>query len=146
MSMTKLSERERIMLEEYVMNGRKPKPAALEAGYSENTAHVASYNIIKRPAMQKVINELEQRIDQELAEKLFITVADKAEILSRILYDVVPRDPNQPVLRQYYREAMKALQELNKMQGHYAPDRSVKLTVDATKQSISEVKKVYEDY
>ncbi len=128
------------------MNGRNAKAAAIDAGYTEKTAHVESCAIIRRPHMQQALSQLEQRIDQELAEKLFITVADKAEILSRIIYDVVPRDPNQPVLRQYYREAMKAIQELNKMQGHHAPDRSVKLTLDATKQSIAEVKKVYEDY
>lgn len=144
--MKKLNPQQKAFAEAYVTNGCNAYQAALDAGYSESTAIVSSGEMTRHPVIKETIDRALAQLNEEVAERLGITVIHKAELLSRMMYDIMPKDPSQPPLRAHYKDLIKAMTELNKMQGHYMPDRKVSLTLKATQESLAEAKRVYEDY
>ena len=129
----------------YVKNGFNAYQAALSAGYSKQFANSQSAVLLKREGIKERIERAITRIDDKLEKELAITLADKCKVLAKIIYDIVPQDGSEPK-RDYYKDALKAISELSNMQGHYAPDKRVSVTVDATQEKLNEAKKVYEDY
>ena len=144
--MTKLTEKQEKFVKSYVSNGRNAYQAAKDAGYTPGTAVVESHRMLSRPHVKAVIDQSLQYINDQIAEELGITVKEKARVLSRILYDIVPKDESQTPLRSHYKDAIKVLQELNKMQGHHAATKNVSLTLDGTLETMNEVKRIYEEY
>ena len=82
-------------------------------------------------------------ISPETERALGITITDKARVLAAIIYDIVPKRGERKTT--LYVHALKALNELNKMQGHYLPTQSLKVTVDATKDKLLEAKRIYDE-
>jgi hypothetical protein len=99
----------------------------------------------KKPKIAERINAVRTVIDADFEKELAITIKDKCHYLMRIVNDILPRDGTIPV-RKHYDQAMRALDMLNKMQGHYMPDKKLSVTVDATKERLLEAKRVYEEY
>ena len=89
----KLSQQEFAFCEEYARNGKKPSPAALQAGLSKNYGYV----LLRRPDIQEAIKAAEQRFLDDLAEqsrKARQTLMDKSishdwvlERLKRLIED-----------------------------------------------------------
>lgn len=75
-----------------------------------------------------------------------MSIKDRAEILDRIIHEVIPKDKSQPIKHEYMKDALKAIQELNKMSGAYMPDRKININIDDTKNKLIEAKRIYEDY
>lgn len=142
--MTKLTDMQFKFIQNYVSNGFNGYQAAIEAGYSESYALCKTPALIKHPLVKQEIAKAYIAIGAELESHLAITVADKCRRLVAILDDIIPinGEPN----RQYYGDAIKALDMLNKIQGHYMPDRKVSVTVDATKERLKDAKKIYDEY
>lgn len=124
----------------YVRNGGNAYQAAIDAGYNEAHAKQHSYSLLEIPLIQERINTIVQHKDSE-------TLADyqwKIYKLKRVVEKFIPDDTE---LSAYdVRTGLQAIAELNKMMGHYAPDRKLTVNYDATKQKLKDVKKQYEEY
>ena len=84
-------------------------------------------------------------IPADIERKLGITIVDKASALASMIHDImIDKRTGKPQRKLYYL-ALKAIAELNKMQGHYLPTQSLKVTVDATKDKLLEAKRVYDE-
>ena len=141
----KLSERQRSFVIEYLRNGFNGERAAIFAGYNEDYARKHVNKIITNPDIFEHISKAYKVAEMTQLKETALTMAEKARILNQIIYDIVPRDGSEPK-RQYYKDALKAIDHLNKMAGDYAPDRRLMLTVDATQKKLNEARKIYEEY
>lgn len=139
-----LTEMQQNFVLNYINNGFNVKQAALTAGYSESYSHVHSYKLLAHPIIQKKIEKACRIVEASQNRVLQITIHDKAKKLLRIIDDILP-DDGEPK-REYYKDAISAMKELNKMQGDYAPDKRLNLTVDATRERLEEARKQYKDY
>lgn len=147
MAITKtLTEMQHNFVLNYIRNGFNAYQAAVSSGYSEDTAKAEAYKILAKPLVKQHVIKAQEVVNQTRIKQLYITMDRKAKLLMRIINDVIPKDKSIEPKREYYKDAIKAIQELNKMQGDYAPERRLSLTVDATKDKLKEVKKQYEDY
>ncbi len=140
-----LTEKQYSFVANYIKNGFNAYRAALDAGYKPSYAKTKTPELIQHPIIKQKIEKAIARFDEEMEEKLAISLQHKAKILAQIIYDIIPQDGSPPK-RKYYKYAINALAELSKMQGHYAPDRSLKVTVDTTKEKLKEVRRQYEEY
>lgn len=138
--MKQLSPKEYEFAQNYIKNGFNAYQAALTAGYKPEYAKKYSYKIIQRPAIQGVITKAVQRIDQ----KLGVTIEWRVNKLKAIINAVIGDDGTHD--KQYYKDALKAIAEINKMSGDYAPDKRLSITVDETQGKLIEARKAYEEY
>ena len=74
-----------------------------------------------------------------------MTLTERVKVLSKIVYDIVPKDGADPK-RQYYKDAIAAIKEINKLTGDYAPDKRLAITVDATQDRLIDARNQYNDY
>lgn len=140
-----LTEMQSQFVVNYVKNGFNLTRAARDAGYSESFSRVHSGKLLANPLIKERIEKAYRVVEAKQDRLLCMTIQDKAKVLSQIIYDIVPQDGTEPK-RQYYKDAIKAIQELNLMAGDYTPERKVSLTIEATKDKLLEAKRVYEDY
>lgn len=141
-----LTQRQYDFVLNYIKNGFNAKQAAIQAGYSSSYAHYRAHALLDHPMVRNRIERAHQKIELKREANLMITYAEKVEILKRIIYDIVPKDPSEEPKRKLYPEAIKAMSELNKMQGDYAPDKRLSVTVDATKEKLIDARRQYEEY
>jgi hypothetical protein len=141
---TELNERQEKFIENYIKNGANAQKAALAAGYSESVAKVQSCNFLDHPIIKARIDKAYTRLDRQKMKDICLALEERVRLLSKIIYDVIPNE-GEPI-RKHYPDAIRAIQELNKLAGDYAPDRRLSVTVDATKDRLEEAKRVYEEY
>lgn len=139
-SMTKLTDYQESFVANYINNGGDVRNACLSAGYSESFASSRAYHLLKVPAIKDLIDQA----NEDLLTRLKVTLADKVKKLRAIIDDVLPE--NGEPKREYYKDALKAIEQLNKMSGHYMPEKRVSFTVDATKDKLKDIRKQYEEY
>ena len=138
-----MHERQKRFVQEYITNGHNAYRAALDAGYTKNTAIACSAKMPTNPTVKPLLDKAMAVADRVLELDLGITIKTKGQWLLQLIEDVL--DPNDPK-RDYYKDAIKAIQELNKMQGHHMPTRSVSVTLDATKEKLLEVQRQYKEF
>jgi terminase small subunit-like protein len=141
----KLTERQHNFTLNYIKNGFNAYQAAMDAGYSPLFSRTRASTMINHPIILDQVTKAHQKMQVERMNELSITLADKAKMLMRIIEDIIPSDGSEPK-RQYYKDALKAINELNKMAGHHAPDRKLSINVDTTKERMIEARKQYEEY
>ena len=125
----------------YIKTGGNAYQAAIKAGYAEDFANTKTKVLMNLPHVKQEISKAYKRVDNIFTDKLGITMTYKAKALKRMI-DNIMRDDD----RDHYKDAIKAIDQLNKMQGDYAPERRLNLTVDATREKLEEVRKQYEEY
>ena len=136
-----MNERQQRFVQEYVTNGFNAHRAAIDAGYSAHTALVRSFKMPLSPSIKPAIAKGIAHTHQVLENELKITVSKKANWLIAIIERVLDKDmPDQ------YKDAIKAIAELNKMQGHHAPSRSLSITLDATKEKLLDAQRQYKEF
>ena len=139
-----LTERQEKFIENYLKNGANAMQAALAAGYTNTVARVRSSSFLNHPLIKSRIQNAYTHIERQKVKDICLPLEERVRLLSKIIYDVLPPD-GEPV-RKHYPDAIRAIQELNKLAGDYAPDRRLSVTVDATKDKLIEAKRVYEEY
>jgi hypothetical protein len=139
--MHKLSEKQESFVVNYISNGGMVPEACLSAGYSELYANTKGYQLLKNEAVQDLI----ERARGDLEVRLGITLLDKARKLKYIIDDIIPEDGSEPK-RVFYKDALKAIEQLNKMCGHFMPERRVSITLDATQSKLKDARKQYDEY
>lgn len=129
--------REKRFVKEYLAcnNGAE---AARRAGYSEATARTIAHEMLNKPKIAVAIAEENQFIE----EKLEITAELKRKMLLKIANRCIQEEPvldreGNPTGEYQFKagDAIRALAELNKMQGHLAPTK----TENDTKVTVNEV-------
>lgn len=129
----------------YCSNGFNARQAALTAGYSDHYSRIKSHTLLEHKHIKPHIDKIKTRITVDIEDKLMISLADKCKVLAQIIYDILPQDGSEPK-RDHYAKAMQAIDILNKMQGHYMPDKRLNVTVDATKERLIEAKRIYKEF
>jgi phage terminase small subunit len=129
-------------VQNYIENGFNAPQAAISAGYSHLTATTRTHDITNSPAVKAQLLKAYAKAEQ----KIVVTFQKRIESLERIIDDILPSDPDKKPRRMLYGLAIRAITELNKMHGDYAPQKLLRLNVDCTKEKLDEAKRVYEDY
>jgi hypothetical protein len=144
MSHIALTEMQTNFCKNYIANGFNAKQAALDAGYSEHVSRHATEFVKKHPIISKAVNGAIQQANQDVFVELKATYRDRVAMLWTIAKSII-RDDN-TVIHAHAKNAIAAIAEINKMSGDYAPDKSLRLNVDMTKEKMQEVKKAYAEY
>lgn len=139
-----LTERQEKFIENYIKNGANAMQAAIAAGYTRGVAQARSTAFLEHPIIKTRIDNAYARLDRQRSKDICLALEERVRLLSKIIYDVIPNE-GEPV-RKHYPDAIRAIQELNKLAGDYAPDRRLSVTVDATKDKLIEAQRVYEEY
>ena len=139
--MDKLTQKQYDFTINYIKNGFNAYQAALSAGYSPTYSNIHAHKMLEHPIVKKHIQKAYQKLDR----KIDITVEWKAKKLKRIVDNILP-DDGSPDLVACYKDAIKAINELNKMQGDYAVTKTLNVTVDETKGRLIDARKIYEEY
>jgi|SRR5579859_592903 hypothetical protein len=141
----KLTQKQYNFVTNYIKNGFNARQAALSAGYSESFSTSGSVTqLIALPQIKERILSAYQTVELARQQELCLAISEKATILKQIIYDIVPKQ-GEPK-RDLYPVAIKAIAELNKMQGDYAPEKRLAVTVDATKDKLKDISKLYKEY
>ena len=126
----------------YIKNGFNAYQAAIEAGYSHHYANTKAPMLLKLEPIKERI----EKAYQVAEDKLGISWQWKLKKLKRVIEAYIPDDPEANLNTFETTVGLKALAELNKMQGDYAPDKRISMTVDATQGRLLEARKQYKDY
>ena len=106
-----LNQRQERFCLEYITNSNATE-AAIKAGYSPRTAQVIASQNLSKIMIRDRIQELQlQTTNPKIAD-----VIERKEILTQIAQDA----HKQPITAQ---DKVRAISELNKMEGDYAPEK-----------------------
>jgi phage terminase small subunit len=117
-----------------------PSQAAIQAGYSNKGAEVVACKLLKKPEGQTYLKSLQKNhIDKATASLEW--VMDK---LTNIVNLEVQKDgmPNYQALQC----VLKAIGEINKIKGHYAPDKKVNLNMTMDDVQFERAKQLAKKY
>lgn len=145
-----LTVRENLFCKHYLIT-LNAKEAAILAGFSKKTAHVLGARLLKKPKVRKKIRatllSLERRLDITIDKKIDLLwktalrcyglTDEEAEKLKRgeKVHAIFDFDANAMV---------NVVAEINKMQGHYAPTKTINLNAEASAEKVDEYIEKYE--
>ena len=129
----------------YVKNGFDAHKAAIDAGYSYHTAKTQGISILSNTGVKQIVDKAYQKAEKKIVNTLGITFVWKMKRLKAIVEQYIPVDGTY-LKGHEVKVGIQALSEMNKMQGDYAPDKRLNLTVDATSTKMKEVRKIYDAY
>lgn len=114
-----LEERQKKFALNFLTNGFKKKKAAIDAGYSPASAHISANKCLKS---KRVINYIKNYMS-ELEKDLGITIQWKLGKLKQCVDISLPEEGEQLTVESIKKyspsDAIKAIDVMNKMQGHY---------------------------
>ncbi len=139
-----LTNQQQAFTDHYIKNGFNGTQAAIAAGYAKDSAAGYASSLIQHPLIKPRIDKARDALDAEFEKKLGITLKDKVKLLKRMLDDIILE--GEVIDKRNVTPALAIMDMLNKMQGHYMPDRSLKVTVDATKERLIAARKKYEEF
>ena len=137
-----LTPRQYTFCSEYVRNGFNAYQAAISAGYSHHVANTGTAVLVNNPRIKERISQAITKVE----DKIGVSFEWRVGVLKRIINDVVPDSEDIEPKREYYKVAIQALAEINKMYGDYAPEKRLNMTVNATLDKLTEARKAYEEY
>lgn len=126
----------------YIRNGFNGYQAAITAGYTKKSALVHAHKLLEKPLIKEKVMTAYQKAEAQLG----IDFLWKLTKLKRVVEQCIPDDETKKLKPLYMRVGLQALGELNKMQGDYAPEKRLSMTVDATQAKLLEARKQYKDY
>lgn len=120
-----LTPKQRIFIREYLANNGHGTNAALTAGYSVHSAHTTSTDLLKNPKIQKEI----YRLTKQKLEKADVTFDWKVKMLKSLIENCASGNNTKDDVI-HPSGVVSAIAELNKMQGHYAPEKTLTTNVN----------------
>ncbi len=149
----RLTVKERLFCKNYLANNFVGKDAALTAGFSEKSAKCIAYQLLKKPRIKKYLSkrlkEVEKKLDIKFEQKIEL-LWKTAERCYGLKEEELERLRSGETLKgvfEFQPEALiKAVAELNKMQGHYAEQKAPDNTEEDAKKLDEEIKKHERDY
>lgn len=139
-----LNDKQQSFVLNCLQNGFDFQKAAIDAGYAPRYAANNITQLTRHPVISERLHKAIKVHQTEQFNKILMTMEERGKILQNIIYDIVPK--NGEPKRQYYKQAISAIQELNKMSGDYAPDKRLRLNVDLTQEKLHEARKVYDEF
>ena len=136
-----LTDKERLFIIHYLTNNRNGTQAAISAGYSKNSACAIASENLRKPHIRFVLDRELKKIEK----KLKFDFEDKANLL----WGASERCAGKTGHNEFdVSGIVNTISELNKMQGHYAPVRTVNSQVTLQDTEILEdlVKKNEKEY
>ncbi len=145
MSITKLNNREHMFCTEYLTNGRNAAAAARASGYSGD-GKIAGARLIARPSIKQFLKDLQPIAEKKLQEDVEVTLEWKIRKLKLCADTCLKEDPETGEAKLVSAPGfIGSISELNKMQGHYAPEKTLNAHfVGSTEQQ--EVEKLVKQY
>ena len=111
----KLTAKQDAFVKAYLLNGGNATKAAIDAGYSEDSARFVGSENLTKPNIKKAIES-----HQKKTEEVFImSKIDKLKVLERIINATAVEDGEKGILNP--QSAIAAIKEHNLMQGDNAP-------------------------
>jgi hypothetical protein len=133
-----LTDQQHSFVINYIKNGFNVKQAAIDAGYSEGFAHSGQvYNLLNSDKIQARL----QAAHEASEYKIYATYDWKIKRLVDLIeyHSRNPSTYDSPIV-------IKAIAELNKMQGDYQGHKLTSVTIDATRDALEHTKKQYDRY
>lgn len=109
----------------YLLNGFNAREAAYHIGDKKNFVNVHYQEYLNQPFVKKFLKEYTDKMEQIVE----VNLAWKIQKLKRIIDICVP-DSAASRNDLYTKGAIAAIGELNKMQGHYAPEKYLSSSVN----------------
>lgn len=136
-----LTPKEKLFCKAYLANGFNGTQAAITAGYSEKCARQIATRLLTKVHIKQYLQKRMEKIEQ----KLDMTVEWKLEKLKKCIELSLPEIDGETVLANH-NALLGAINESNKMQGHYAPEKhqNTNLNADMEKDQLDELLKQYE--
>lgn len=126
MEKRKLTRKQELFIEYYLANGFNGTKAAIDAGYSEHTAHSIANENLKKPEIKAEI----ERLNKERVSGVILS----KETLLKHLNDIMVSNMTDP--KGVY-ASLKAIEIINKMNGNNAPEKT---QISTDPQSPPEIK------
>lgn len=136
---TELTKKQKLFCLEYLANGYNATQAAIKAGYSAKTARNIGNENLTKPAIKEFIEKRMKKIE----EKIEATIEWKVKMLKTCAEKCLQGEADRDGLI-HPSGIVSAIAELNKMQGHYAPEKSINVHADADAEETSSLIKQYE--
>jgi phage terminase small subunit len=140
----KRMKRNRIFALEYLSNGGDAKEAAIKAGYSAKTAHVAGSRLLKDQRVQEFMKKHVEKTEQAAGA----TFEWKVKTLMDVVDKCMRGEEDKEGLFKH-QGVIAAIAELNKMMGDYAPAKTesknlnVNAEIEDVQRIMSEFKRDY---
>lgn len=140
-----LTPKQILFVQHYIETGNQQKAAEM-AGYTPTKTNAIATKLMRNPN----INEAIRAYRSEIANRIVCTFEEKA----RLLWEIAQRcsKPTQTMINGKPSEvdrsptAIKAIEVLNAMQGHIAPDQSLNINVQTTIKKLKELQIEYLDH
>ena len=134
-----LTERQYKLCEAYIGNGGKKAAAIREAGYSEKAVASKGSRIFDSPNVRAYLRWRRQDIQEvqrEFLEKQYPyrEIKSTYDYKANVLYTITKDSQDDRI-------KIAAIAELNKMEGHYAPEKGVHLNIGLD-ADLEEVKRI----
>lgn len=139
-----LTNRQQNLVVNYVKSNFSAHKAALQSDYTANTAKVESHEMIAKPKIKERLACALGDRDSLFMKELGMTLEWQMRKLRRVVEDGIPEEGE--LKSHKVKVAISAIDLINKIQGNYAPDRQLRITVDATQEKIEEAQRVYKEY
>lgn len=121
-----LTEKQLRFCYEYMSNGNNAMQAAMAVGDSKESAQKNSWTYLKNPLIKSFIGDKLKKMEKELD----ITFEWKLKKLKHVVQVSIP-DESQVLEEIDARAGVAAIAEMNKMQGHYSPDKHINANISA---------------
>lgn len=110
-----LNPKQQRFIDCYIENGGNATQALIQAGYTTRWPDRAAHILMKKPYIKRKLEEVREKMDSQI-EATFVWKVRK-------LKKIVDTTTDEEI-------AIKAIAELNAMQGHYAPQKKMTVTAD----------------
>lgn len=140
----KLTERQRNLVLNYVSTGGNLYQSAIRAKFGDAYARHNVYDDFQKRKIKNNLDKLRAQDEQDFAKRLGVTFEWRMNKLKRIVNSIVPDSGE--IKHKYTHNAIKAMAEMTRMFGDYAPERKMNLTVTSTLDSLAQIKRQYKEY
>ena len=141
MNSNKLNPRQQRFLWLYLKLGNASE-ALRQAGYKTRYPDRYGAELLAKPFIQEELGKTREILTKELKA----TVEWKREKLIRVIAEYIPTDTNTPLNPLQARIAIAAMNELNHMDGTYAPSKAVNLNVSSTIDLLKDARIQYKEF
>lgn len=128
-----MTAKQKKFADEYLANGCNGGAAIIAAGYDTANPAVRANALLKSPQVAHYINKRRYKLDKQSE----FGVTKKLRKLEYVTDQGIPED--QELDKEKVELALKAMDMANKMQGHYAAEKSVNVQIDAEIEKVREI-------
>lgn len=144
----KLTVKEKLFCKHYLINGFNATQATLAAGYSGKSAKIIGHQLLRKPRIKKYITyrlrQVEKKLDIKFEQKIKL-LWKTAKRCYGLTDDELERLKNGEDIKAIFgfdpEGLIKAVAEMNKMQGHYAQPKEPDNNENDTEKLEEEIKK-----